>query len=106
MLVLDEDRKKFLDFIYSHLNEGGKAIITVMGDGIMVRDDCDITKAYELAERNFGNKKIKVATTSCKIVNWQTFIKELTNSSLKIVENFVSEDISGFNKSMVAIVKR
>ena len=61
MLVLEEDRKGFLDFIYNHLNKNGIAIITVMGDGQKERNDCDITKAFDLSEREFNNQKINVA---------------------------------------------
>ncbi|MBO5884291.1 MAG: class I SAM-dependent methyltransferase [Clostridia bacterium] len=106
MLVLDEDRKQFLDFIYNHLNKNGIAIITIMGDGIMERKDCDITKAFDLSERDFNNQKIQVTSTSCKIVNWQTFLTELDNSNLKVLDNYISEEISGFNLSMVAIVSK
>ena len=106
MLVLEEDRKGFLDFIYNHLNKNGIAIITVMGDGQKERNDCDITKAFDLSEREFNNQKINVTSTSCKIVNWQTLFKEFNNSNLKVIENYISEEISGFNVSMVSIVSK
>ena len=41
MLVPDEDRKAFFDFIYSHLNDNGFAIITSMGDGLTERNNSD-----------------------------------------------------------------
>ncbi len=35
MLIRDEDRHKFLEFIYSHLTSDGKALITTMGNGVI-----------------------------------------------------------------------
>ena len=106
MLVLDSDRKAFLDFIYSHLNDNGIAIITVMGDGEMEKKDCDISKAYDLSPREFAGDTINVASTSCKIVNWQDLFAELSSSRLAVNEHFVSGQISGFNVSMVVVVSK
>lgn len=104
MLVPNDDRQKFLDFIYNHIKDDGIAIITVMGDGNRVYNDSDITKAFEPSKRNFKDREVVVASTTCKIVNWDTFYKELECSKLKVIESFVSEDIVGFDKSMIAIV--
>ena len=106
MLVLDEDRKGFWNFIYNHLNDNGIAIVTSMGDGEFERSNCDITKAFDLDEREFNNEKIKVATTTCRIVNWENILNEIENSNLEIVDKFTSEEISGFNISMITILKR
>lgn len=107
MLVLQEDRKAFLDFIYTHLKDNGKAIITIMGDGKMEKKDSDITKAFDLSTRTMENgETIQVANTTCKIVNWQDFFTELNISRLNILEHFTTNQISGFNISMVAIVER
>lgn len=53
MLVKDEDRHKFLTFINSHLKNNGKAIISIMGDGIQEKNNSDITKSFNLGERNW-----------------------------------------------------
>ena len=106
MLVVDSDRKAFWDFIYNHLNDDGIAIVTSMGNGEFERHNSDITKAFDLDEREFNNEKIKVATTTCRIVNWEGILKEIDNSNLQVLEKFISEDIAGFNQSMITILKR
>jgi cyclopropane fatty-acyl-phospholipid synthase-like methyltransferase len=106
MLVVDSDRKAFLDFVYNHLNKGGKAIITSMGDGEMEKHDSDISRAFDLAQRDFEGTTISVATTTCKIVNWADLLKELENSSLNVLEAFVTDKVSGFNSSMVVVVSK
>jgi len=106
MLVLDEDRKKFLDFVYDHLAEDGLAIITIMGDGIEERNNSDITKSFNIVERVANGKAVSVAQTSCRIVNWKTFFKEISNSNLVVESHFVTNEISGFSSSMIVVLKR
>lgn len=106
MLVLDEDRKKFLDNIYSHLAKDGFAIITVMGDGKKEKNNSDITKSFDVVKRVVNGKTVSVAQTSCRIVNWETFSREIFNSKLMIIEQQISKEISGFNSSMVVVVKK
>ena len=106
MLVLDGDRKKFLDFVYNHLTEDGLSIITVMGDGIDEKNNSDITKSFNIVERIANGKTVRVAQTSCRIVNWETFSREILNSKLMIIEHQISKEISGFNSSMVVVVKK
>ncbi len=106
MLVKDEDRHKFLTFIYSHLKNSGKAIISVMGDGVQEKNNSDITKSFNLSEREFNGKIVQVASTSCRIVNWKNFQQELMNANLSIIEKFNTEEISGFNNSMVVICEK
>lgn len=106
MFVLDEDRKAFFDFMHNHLNDCGVAIITSMGNGEFERHNSDITKAFDLAEREFENTIVKVNSTTCRIVNWQQILNEAKASNLKVLDNFVSEEISGFNVSMVLILTK
>jgi len=47
MLVLDEDRNAFYQFIRSHLRQDGIALICTMGDG-NVEMQSDIGKAFEI----------------------------------------------------------
>lgn len=107
MLVLDRDRKGFWDFVYKHLNEAGVAIVTVMGDGEYVQNNTDITKAFDLVTRKdkFG-KEVKVASTSCRIVNWKMLFDEIDASNMKVERNFLSEEIEGFSTSMVVVVTK
>ncbi len=106
MLVLDDDRKAFFDFIYSHLNDHGIAIITSMGDGINEQNNSDIAKAFDMVKRNNGAGEVLVPQTSCRKVNWENLIKEITNAHLTVVDNYISSTISGFNSSMIAIIKK
>ena len=105
MLVEDEDRNKFLSFIYQHLKSKGKAFVIIMGDGVE-QYKTDSSKAFELAERPFGDSTIQVATTSCRKVNWETFLSELENANLKVLDHYLDKTISGFDISMVAEVER
>lgn len=106
MLVLDSDRTKFLDFIYEHLKENGIAIISIMGDGINEKNTTDISKSFEKTERHINGKTVQVASTSCRIVNWENFFKELKTSKLETISHTISTEISGFNSSMIVEVRR
>ena len=106
MLVGREDRHKFLTFLHSRLKNNGKAIITIMGDGVSEKNDTDITKSFTLSEREFRGKIVRVASTSCCIVNWGNFEKELMRAGFSIIEKFNTNEISGFNNSMVAICEK
>ena len=107
MFVLDEHRNNYLNFIYNHLNKNGKALITVLGDGI-IEKQTDINDAFELTERIIQktNKKIYVAKTSCRIVNWHTLENEIKRNRLKIEKKWISNNIPGFNNSMCVIVSK
>ena len=106
MLVLDEHRKAFFDFVATHLNKNGVAIITSMGDGIKEQNNTDVTKAFTMVTRNNGAGEVVVPQTSCRIVSWENLIKEITNSNLVIQDKYISTTISGFNSSMVVIIKK
>lgn len=106
MLIKDGDRSNFLNFIYSHLEDDGKTLITIMGDGIVEKNNDDSTKAFDLVDRQFNNKIVKVARTSCCVVNWDTFEEELKKSKLSIIEKFNTSQISGFNNSMVVVCEK
>ena len=106
MLVKNEDRNRFLEFVSTHLNANGKAIITIMGDGINEKNNSDITKSFDLIERDFKGKTVSVASTSCRIVNWTTFLKELSTAHLTIIDKFNTDRIMGFNNSMVVVCSK
>ena len=106
MLVLDSDRSGFFKFIFDHLKDNGIAIVTSMGDGKMEKNNSDISKAFELTKRPFGDDFISVATTSCRIVTWEHILNEVKNANLKVIDKFVSTEISGFTNSMVLILKK
>lgn len=105
MLVDDKDRHKFLKFVHNHLTDEGKAFIIVMGDGKETRRS-DISKAFELAERPFADKVVRVATTSCRIVTWDEYLNEMKSAHLNVLEHYIDTTISGFSSSMVVVVEK
>lgn len=107
MLVLDSDRKKFLDFIFEHLNGEGCALILTMGDGVN-ESSSDISKAFDDVSRVYQQtgEEINVATTSCRIVNFDTLFKELEVSKLIVVENGITSIIPNFPEIMYVVVKK
>lgn len=107
MFVLDIHRNKYLKFIYNHLEDSGLALICVMGDG-KKEYASDINDALKNSKRKLlhNNEDVEVATTSCRIVNMDTFKNELTNNGFLIKRMWISEDIPEFDKSMCAIVTK
>lgn len=104
MLVEEEDRLRFLKFIKDHLNEDGKAVIMVMGDGKMEKKT-DIKKAFDLSKRKFGEEIIEVAETSCRIVKWEKLLREIKESGLNERKHYIDESVSGFSKAMIVEVE-
>lgn len=72
MFVLDEHRNKYFSFIRSHLEDDGRCLLCVIGNGKQ-NYKSDIKEAFTNTERTImnNNTKINVATTSCKIVDWR-----------------------------------
>lgn len=107
MFVLGIHRNKYLKFIYNHLEDSGLALICVMGDG-KKEYASDINDALKNSKRKLlhNNEDVEVATTSCRIVNMDTFKNELTNNGFLIKRMWISEDIPEFDKSMCAIVTK
>ena len=103
MLVLDEDRNAFYAFVRDHLAENGLALICTMGDG-EAELKSDISTAFQLQERDHESGKMLVAGTSCRMVSFETFEKELTSSGLTIVEKGLTDSLPDFNSLMYAIV--
>lgn len=103
MLVLDEDRNAFYAFVRDHLAENGLALICTMGDG-EAELKSDISTAFQLQERDHESGKMLVTGTSCRMVSFKTFEKELASNGLKIVEKGITESLPDFNSLMYAIV--
>ena len=76
-----------------------------MGDGKMTRKT-DTSKAFELADRPFEDKMIKVATTSCRMVTWDQYLKEFKEAGLNVLEHYLDKTISGFEVTMVAVAEK
>lgn len=105
MLVINDDREKFYNFIKGHLADDGIALICTMGDG-EVEMKTDISLAFDLQERNHESGKMMVAATSCRMVSFRTFEKEIYQSGLEIIEKGITSAIPDFDKLMYAVVKR
>ena len=87
MFVLQLHRDLYLKFIYEHLTDDGRALVCVMGNGI---------DTYES----------DIATTSCKVVNWEDLFSELDRNGFKVEEYWISKDIPEFNDSMCVIISK
>lgn len=105
MLVLDEDRNGFYQFIYNHLKPDGLALICTMGDGEFEMQS-DINQAFELQERNHESGKMLVAGTSCRMVSFKTFDDELARNGLEVIEKGITSALPDFNSLMFAVVKK
>lgn len=104
MLVLDEDRNGFYQFIHRHLSADGIALVCTMGDGVF-ESQSDISEAFTLQERNHESGKMMVAGTSCRMVSFSTFENELARNNLHIIEKGITSALPNFNSLMYAIVE-
>lgn len=106
MLVLDEDRQALLQFIREHLTEEGVGLVVVMGDGVMQRAT-DVNHAFDLQERchEQSGQMICIASTSCCVVNRETFREELLRAGLAIAE-LGDTTWADAPAAMYAVVKR
>ena len=107
MFVLDEDRTKFYKYIYNHVKENGYCLILTMGNGIK-QSESDISKAFDNIKRihQESNKEISIATTSCRIVNFDTLYKEIESNGFEIVEQGLTEIKNHFNEIMYIVIKK
>jgi SAM-dependent methyltransferase len=107
MLVTDDDRSAFYQFISNHLEDDGYALICSMGDGDS-QHCSDANSAFDLQERvhDQTGTLLRIAATTCCIVDFAKFSDELTHNALKIVETGLTESVPGFNQMMYAIVCR
>ena len=106
MLVPDEDRLAFYRFIRAHLSEGGYALICTMGNG-ETEFQSDIRNAFDLQPRFHGQTglTVNIASTSCRVVSFPTFRKELETNRFTIAEMGLTSSEPDFTQLMYAIVK-
>lgn len=107
MLVQDGDRAAFFAFIREHLKEKGIALICTMGDGEMTVKS-DISTAFEIQARTHEatGQKLMLAGTSCRMVDWDSFRRELRENGLRILEDGLTEVLPDFNIMMYAVVEK
>ena len=107
MLVPQEDRDGFYRFIREHLKADGLALIGTMGDGQIERQS-DVTTAFDCQERihEQSGKKMRIAGTSCRMVSWDHFLKEILRNGLMVVESGMTAVEPDFPMMMYAVVKK
>ena len=105
MLVIDEDRQKFYQFIFKHLQDDGIALICSMGDGEH-ESQTDINDAFKIVKRNHESGDIEVAATSCRMVSFKTMEKEIENANLSIIEKGITSSLPDFDSLMFFVVKK
>ena len=107
MLVPDEDRNGFYRFIREHLAPGSMALICTMGNGEWERQS-DISTAFDLQERIHEptGREVRIASTSCRMVSWDTFRRELAANGLAIVEQGITAVEPDFPQMMYALVEK
>ena len=105
MLVPDEDRNGFYQFIRDHLKEEGLALICSMGDGACEMQS-DIRTAFNVQERNHPSGKVMVAGTSCRMVSFPTFETELARNGLEVIEKGLCDAMPDFNSLLYAVVRK
>lgn len=106
MLVLQQDRERYLSFIKNHLSEGGYALILSMGDGVM-ESESNIDEAFEDKTRihQETGMELSVASTSCKMVSFDTFREELHRAGFSVAEDGLTEAPPDFPIIMYAVVQ-
>lgn len=107
MLLLDEDRACFYQFIREQLSEKGVALICSMGDGITERKS-DIATAFELQERTHEQtgRTLKIAGTSYRAVPFDTFEREIRENGLRILKTGLTDVKPDYYKMMYAVVRK
>lgn len=107
MLVLDEDRIGFYQFVREQLSETGIALICTMGDGEFERQS-DISTAFALQERihEQSGRTVYIAGTSCRMVSFETFDRELEDNGLAVLKQGMTSIEPDFPQMMYAVVKR
>ncbi len=107
MLVLDEDRARFYEFLHQHLNDDGLALICTMGDGDQ-EWQTNVDAAFDLKKRTHEETgtELLIAATSCRTVSFHTFKQEINAHRLELLEHGITSIIPDFPTIMYAVVKK
>lgn len=105
MLVEDEDRQALYRFIGDHLNDNGIALIGTMGNG-EVSMATDPNKAFEIQTRDFNDRTVNVAATTCRMVTMDEFVKEIDTAGLTPIETGITEIPPEFDCIMYAVIRK
>jgi 2-polyprenyl-3-methyl-5-hydroxy-6-metoxy-1,4-benzoquinol methylase len=106
MLVKDEDRQSFYEFIYNQLSEWGIALICSIGEGIEERNT-DISQAFDLQKRIHGatGKELFIAETSCRVVSFDTLLKEIEDNNFTLLNRGITSIKPDFPTIIYTIIK-
>ncbi|MGZ9584319.1 class I SAM-dependent methyltransferase [Paenibacillus marinisediminis] len=106
LLVEDEDRKQFLDAVYNMLRPEGKLLLINKGDGQLERESNPST-AFHLQERTVGEtgRKIMVASTSYRAVNWVKHKQEIERAGF-IIKKALDTENDEYDQCMTVYLKR
>ena len=107
MLVLDNDRNNYYKFIYNHLTDNGIALILSMGDGVN-ESKSNIKEAWNNTKRIHEETKeeLTIATTSCRIVNFNTLTKEIEKNNMTILEKGIIKITPSLPQIMYGLIKK
>ena len=105
MLVEDDDRRGFYRFVREHLKPCGVGLVCTMGDG-ETEMRSDPSKAFEVQEREHPAGVQRVAATSCRMVSFPTFARELRENGLLLIEQGFTSAMPDFDSLMYAVVRR
>lgn len=107
MLVENGDRAAFYRFIREHLTDNGIALVCTMGDGTM-EVQSDVSTAFDLQQRTHGasGEKLMLAGTSCRMVVWETFLREIADSGMTLVERGLTAVEPDFNVMMYSVMRK
>lgn len=107
MLVQDEDRQSFYEFIYKQLSESGIALICSIGDGMEERKT-DISQAFNLQKRTHEStgKELFIAGTSCRVVSFDSLLKEIKDNNFTLLNSGITSIKPDFPTIMYAIIKK
>ena len=76
-----------------------------MGDGEH-EFKTDITKAFDIVKRNHPSGEMEVASTSCRMVSFQTMEKEIETAHLSIVEKGITSSMPDFDSLMYFVMRK
>lgn len=107
MLVPDEDRNGFYRFIRDQLASDGRALICAMGNGEWEMKS-DIATAFDVQKRIHEptGREVEIAGTSCRMVSWETFRRELAENGLDMIESGITAVEPDFPQMMYALVEK
>lgn len=107
MLVQDGDRNGFYRFLRDHLSETGIGLVCAMGDGTREWAS-DPEEAFMLRPRmhQASGRELMLAGTSCRVVNRDTFCREMEDNGLAVVESGLTQAPPDFSRMLYAVVKK